>query len=90
MKKMLFDVALACLIFYTGMLLLVYFLQDRLLYFPFKEIDVTPAALQLAFEDVRLTTEDGANTRRLVDTGRKRAGRAAFLPWQWRQYFPPP
>ncbi len=53
---MLFDIALACLIFYTGMLLLVYFLQDRLLYFPLKDIDVTPAALQLAFEEVHLTT----------------------------------
>lgn len=56
---MLFDIALACLIFYAGMLLLVYFLQDRLLYFPLKDIDVTPAALQLAFEEVRLTTDDG-------------------------------
>ena len=59
MKKMLFDVALACLIFYTGMLLLVYFLQDRLLYFPFKEIDANPAAIRLPFEDVRLTASDG-------------------------------
>jgi len=59
MKKMLFDIALACLIFYAGMLLLVYFLQDRLLYFPLKDIDVTPAALQLAFEEVRLKTDDG-------------------------------
>jgi fermentation-respiration switch protein FrsA (DUF1100 family) len=60
MKKMLFDVALACLIFYTGMVLLVYFLQDRLLYFPFKEIDANPAAIRLPFEDVHLTASDGA------------------------------
>jgi hypothetical protein len=60
MKKMLFDVALACLIFYTGMVLLVYFLQDRLLYFPFKEIGANPAAIHLPFEDVRLTASDGA------------------------------
>jgi len=58
MKKMFFDVVLAFLIFYTGMLLLVYFLQDRLLYFPFKEIDANPAAIQLPFEDVRLATSD--------------------------------
>lgn len=60
MKKMLFDLALACLIFYAGMVLLAYCLQDRLLYFPFKEIGATPAALHLPFEDVRLTTSDGA------------------------------
>jgi len=59
MKKMIFNVVLVFLIFYTGMLLLVYFQQDRLLYFPFKEIAATPAAIQLAFEELRLTTEDG-------------------------------
>ena len=58
MKKMLFDVALACLIFYTGMLLLVYFLQDRLLYFPFKDMQATPTAISLPFEEVNLTTSD--------------------------------
>jgi hypothetical protein len=58
MKKMLFDIALACLIFYTGMLLLVYFLQDRLLYFPFKDMQVTPAALHLPFYEVYLQTSD--------------------------------
>ena len=59
MKKMLFDAILACLIFYTAMLLLVYFLQDRLLYFPMKEMDANPAAIQLPFEDVRLAASDG-------------------------------
>ena len=59
MKKMIFDVALAGLILYTGLLLLVYFLQDRLLYFPFKEIDASPAAIQLFFEDVSLAASDG-------------------------------
>lgn len=55
---MLFDIALACLIFYTGMLLLVYFLQDRLLYFPFKDMEVTPAVIRLPFEEVTVTTFD--------------------------------
>ena len=58
MKKMLFDIALACLIFYTGMLLLVYFLQDRMLYFPFKDMQATPAVIRLPFEEVSLTTSD--------------------------------
>jgi uncharacterized protein len=58
MKKMLFDIALACLIFYTGMLLLVYFLQDRLLYFPFKDMEITPAVIGLPFEEVTITTSD--------------------------------
>ena len=56
---MIFNVVLALLIFYTGMLLLICFLQDRLLYFPFKEIDTNPAAIHLPFEDVRLATSDG-------------------------------
>jgi len=55
---MLFDIALACLIFYTGMLLLVYFLQDRLLYFPFKDMETTPAVIRLPFEEVNITTSD--------------------------------
>jgi fermentation-respiration switch protein FrsA (DUF1100 family) len=59
MKKMLFDIALACLIFYAGMLLLVYFLQDRLLYFPFKEMETTPAVIRLPFEEVNINTTDG-------------------------------
>jgi uncharacterized protein len=74
MKKMIINVVLACLIFYTGMLLLAYFLQDRLLYFPFEEIGATPAAIQLPFEDVRLTTQDGQTLSAWwVPAGKERA-----------------
>lgn len=56
---MIANALFACLIFYTGMLLLVYFFQDRLLYFPFTDIAASPAALGLGFEEVRLETDDG-------------------------------
>jgi len=44
---------------YGALLLLVYAFQDRLVYFPFRELAATPRALGLDYEDVRLTTEDG-------------------------------
>jgi uncharacterized protein len=44
---------------YAGLLLLVYLLQDRLLYFPTRAIDATPADAGLAYEEVRLRAADG-------------------------------
>jgi hypothetical protein len=44
---------------YAVMALVVYAFQDRLLYFPFRDLEATPAALGLAYEDVRLPTADG-------------------------------
>lgn len=43
----------------VGGLLLVRALQDRLIFFPQVELDSTPAALGLPFEEVSLTTADG-------------------------------
>jgi fermentation-respiration switch protein FrsA (DUF1100 family) len=44
---------------YTLLLALAYAFQSRLLYFPQREIVATPAAVGLAYEDVRLRTSDG-------------------------------
>lgn len=44
---------------YALIVLLVYFFQQRLVYFPSRELVNTPANVGLVFEDVGLTTEDG-------------------------------
>jgi fermentation-respiration switch protein FrsA (DUF1100 family) len=58
-KRMIFAALLACLVFYACLVLLVYFLQGRLLYFPFRDVGATPAAINLPFEEVRLAAADG-------------------------------
>ena len=44
---------------YGGFVLLLYLLQDRFLFFPSKDVYVTPAQLGLAYEDVELRSGDG-------------------------------
>lgn len=44
---------------YGLLLLLLYAFQDRLLYFPIRELAATPRALGLDYEDVHIVTEDG-------------------------------
>ena len=48
---------------YAGISLALYFFQDRLIYFPDKEIAVTPEAVGLPFEDVEFETADGLTLR---------------------------
>ncbi len=43
---------------YGALTTLIYLLQERLLFFPTRELYGTPAAVGLAYEDVRLTTSD--------------------------------
>ena len=43
---------------YIGAILLLYFLQDRMLYFPSRDIFATPMQRGLRFEDVSLVTTD--------------------------------
>ena len=58
MKRML--TALVTVLFAFGVIvLLIYSLQDRLVYFPMRELETTPRALGIDYEDVRLKTEDG-------------------------------
>ncbi len=44
---------------YGLIVLLVYFVQDRLIYFPLHKLETTPDKHGFAYEDVWLTTEDG-------------------------------
>jgi hypothetical protein len=48
---------------YAGISLALYFFQDRLIYFPDKEIAATPEAVGIAFEDVEFETADGLTLR---------------------------
>ena len=59
MKKMFFTIALVFLTLYAGMLLAIFFLQDRLLYFPFSRIETTLESAGLEFENVRFRSSDG-------------------------------
>lgn len=45
-------------VIYGLILLFVYALQDRLIYFPTRALDATPRALGLDYEDVRISAED--------------------------------
>lgn len=47
---------LLCLLFLNG---LMYFQQPRMLFLPSRALDATPADWDLAYEDVRLTADDG-------------------------------
>ena len=52
--------ALAAIVFAFGIVvLLIYALQDRLVYFPTRELEATPRTLGVEYEDVWLRTEDG-------------------------------
>jgi len=42
-----------------GLLVYLYLVQDRLLYFPVTHISATPADINLSFETINLTTSDG-------------------------------
>lgn len=48
---------------YAGISLALYIFQDRLIYFPSKEVVTTPEAVGLAFEDVQFETGDGLTLR---------------------------
>ena len=46
---------------YFGMLILLFIMQSRLVYFPAKEIICTPADIRLQYEDIIIKTPDGLN-----------------------------
>ena len=61
MRTLLIFSAIA-VIFYAGFSLMVYFLQERLVFLPHmpgRALDATPAAINLDYEDVWIDTEDG-------------------------------
>lgn len=57
--KQIITTAIALVAAYAGLLALIYLAQDRLVYFPLRELDATPRALGLDYQDVWITTEDG-------------------------------
>ena len=61
MPRMLWNLAILLAIAYAALVVLVYFFQSWLVYFPQvgRGIEVTPKAYGLAFDPVALTTEDG-------------------------------
>jgi fermentation-respiration switch protein FrsA (DUF1100 family) len=58
-KKMLGMIVYGLFLGYVAIMALVFIGQKRMVYFPVKEISITPLDIGLAFEDVSLTTEDG-------------------------------
>ena len=49
------------LLFYVAITALLYAFQSKFIYFPSREVLVTPASIGLDFDDVRLQTEDGVS-----------------------------
>lgn len=58
-KRLLLLVAKTVAIVYAVLCIGVYFFQDKLVYFPDRQIEATPKLIGLAYEPVTLSTEDG-------------------------------
>lgn len=56
---MILRLVFAAVLCYAGIVAIVYCVQARLLYMPMREIEMTPAAAGLDFEDVRFQASDG-------------------------------
>jgi hypothetical protein len=59
LPRMLYSVLMITLGVWLLMSVFVYFMQPSLVYFPLRELDFTPAALDLDYEEVELATADG-------------------------------
>jgi len=59
MRRRIVIIVVTILAVYIGLCLLVYLVQARLVYFPFREIEATPHSLGLDYEEVRLKASDG-------------------------------
>ncbi len=58
-RRRVVTLAVTILAVYLGLCLLVYVIQARLVYFPFRQIEATPHAAGLNYEEVTLHTSDG-------------------------------
>jgi hypothetical protein len=58
-KRMLVAIAIGLFLGYLMIMALVYVGQKGMVYFPIKEISITPSDIGLMFEEITLTTEDG-------------------------------
>lgn len=52
-------IAVLAAMVYVGLAVMLYVFQPKLLYMPFRAVEVTPSDIGLAFEDVRIATPDG-------------------------------
>jgi len=52
------NAVLVLLVFYLAFLITIYFMQDRMIYFPEREILITPTDIGLTYEEVSLHTKD--------------------------------
>jgi len=59
LKRMLITVVIGLSLGYLALVAFVYVRQPKMLYFPTREIEQTPAAIGLSFDEVRLKTADG-------------------------------
>jgi len=57
--KLLIITASIALLAYLGIVAFVYFTQDRMIYFPMREIEQTPRNAGLPYEEITLRTKDG-------------------------------
>jgi len=53
------SVVIVVVLVYVGLMVFLYLMQGRLLYYPTREIEATPAQMGLAYEDVTLEAADG-------------------------------
>jgi fermentation-respiration switch protein FrsA (DUF1100 family) len=56
--KRIMNLAIIVLVFYLAFLVTIYFVQDKMIYFPEREILITPKDIGLEYEDVSLQTKD--------------------------------
>jgi len=58
---MIWTIVITCTVFYAAILVVVYFLQGKMVYFPSPTIAATPADIGLEYEDVTMVTDDSVN-----------------------------
>jgi fermentation-respiration switch protein FrsA (DUF1100 family) len=56
--KKIMNIVLILLVFYLAFLVTIYFMQDRMLYYPDREVLQTPEDMGLEYEEVSLKTKD--------------------------------
>lgn len=61
LKKMLINLGIILFLTYSVILLIMYFKQDRMLYFPEREISRTPGDVNLGYSEISFRTKDGIN-----------------------------
>lgn len=64
------QIVFAFVIAFAGLCLLVYFMQDKLVFRPFRTLEADPSSLGLPFEDVTIETEDGTRVHAWFVPGR--------------------